>query len=245
MKIDELLDLLRARRSIRRFKPDPIPNEYLEKMIEAARWAPSGANAQPWEFIIIKDPKTKQTMAELYRQVLKESYFIEQTRVEELRHHQLSSPRDDLPGFKDAPALIVVCGDRRTYQASVLSGRFIGGEGGLDGTYQKNIGNATYSLILAAAALGLGAQWVTVGGVWEQLLKPLLDVPPILLIHTVVPVGYPAYEPATPYRRSAAEIVHSERYDRSKFRSGDQIIEFLGLLRRHTKPAYDQERPPR
>ena len=47
MNIDELIGLLKLRRSIRKFKPDPIPDAYIEKMIEAARWAPSGANAQP------------------------------------------------------------------------------------------------------------------------------------------------------------------------------------------------------
>ena len=60
MEIDELLELMKTRRSMRRFKPDPIPDEYIEKMLEAARWSPSGANAQPWEFIIIKEPETNR-----------------------------------------------------------------------------------------------------------------------------------------------------------------------------------------
>jgi len=242
MKIDEPLDLLRARRSMRRFKPDPIPDEYIEKMIEAARWAPSGANGQPWEFIIVKDPKTKKKMAELYRQIRPEFYVIEQTKTEELRHNMLTSPLTNLPAFKDAPVIIVVCGDRRTLQASTLAGRFITTEGGADGTYSKNMGNVTYGLHLAAAALGLGAQWVSVMADWEQLLKPLLGVPPVLQIHTLVPVGYPDYEPRPPYRRSVEEIVHYERYDMSKFRTGDQIIEFIRKLRKRTRPAYDQER---
>ncbi len=200
MEIDELLDFFRTRRSMRRFKPDPIPDEYIEKMIEAARWAPSGANGQPWEFIIIKDQKTKDRMAELYLQIRQEYYAIERTRVEDLRHFQTANPLEESPGWKDAPVLIVVCGDRRTYQASVLGGRFIGGEGGLDGTYQKNIGNATYGIHLAAKALGLGAQWLTVQGDWEQLLKPLLNVPPVIMIHTIGPGEDPTYEPLPPYR---------------------------------------------
>lgn len=244
MNIDKLLDFLRTRRSIRRFKPDPIPEQYIEKMIEAARWAPSGANAQPWEFIIVKDQKTKNTMAELFQEIRKEYYAIEQTRVEDLRHHQLTSPLTELPDWKDAPVFIVVCGDRRTYQGSILGGRFIGGEGGLDGTYQKNIGNAIYAIHLAAAALGLGAQWLSVQGDWEQLLKPLLGVPPVIIIHTIVPVGYPAYEPQPPYRREIEEITHHEKYDMSKFRSGDQIIDFLRKLRGRTEAGYSQEQAP-
>ena len=60
MNIDELLKLLKTRRSIRRYKPNPIPDEYIDKIIEAVRWSMSGANAQPWGFIIIKDPETKK-----------------------------------------------------------------------------------------------------------------------------------------------------------------------------------------
>ncbi len=242
MEIDELLDLLRRRRSVRRFKPTLIPDEYIEKMIEAARWSPSGANAQPWEFIIVKDPETKNKIAECYQQIRHGQYVIEQTRVEDLRHHQLRTP-PKLMLFKDASAIIVVCGDRRTFQATVLAGRFLGGEGSMDATYQKNIGNAIYGLHLAAATLGLGAQWLTVGAEWEQLLKPLLDVPLVLTIHTLVPVGYPAYEPPPPYRRTLEEITHYEKYDMSKFRSDEQIVDFIRELRNRTKSAYGKERP--
>ena len=54
MDYESLLELIKKRRSIRGFKPDPIPDKYVDKIIEAARWAPSGANSQPWEFIVIK-----------------------------------------------------------------------------------------------------------------------------------------------------------------------------------------------
>jgi len=59
IKIDEFLDLVKKRRSIRRFKSDPIPGKLVEKIIEVARWAMSGANAQPWEFVVVKDQNKK------------------------------------------------------------------------------------------------------------------------------------------------------------------------------------------
>jgi nitroreductase len=58
MEIEQFLDVVRKRRSIRQFKPDPIPNEYIEKMIDVARWAMSGGNGQPWEFIVVKNRET-------------------------------------------------------------------------------------------------------------------------------------------------------------------------------------------
>lgn len=243
MQIDEFLELVRKRRSIRRFKPDTVPDEYIEKIIEAARWAMSGANAQPWEFIVVKDREMKKKMAESYLEVRKESYWIEETRVKEVKHPQLLSA-PTLLEMEDAPVLIVVCGDKRTFQATVLASNFLGGEGGPGGTYIKNIGNATHNMHLAAAALGLGSQWKSVNRVWEQALKRLLDVPDMIEIHTVVVLGYPAYQPLPSYRREAKEMVHYEKYDRSKYRSGEEIIKFLSYLRQQTKPSYAQETSP-
>jgi nitroreductase len=59
MNYEDFLELAKKRRSIRRFKSDPIPDEYIGKIIEAARWAPSGGNSQPWEFIVIKKRSQK------------------------------------------------------------------------------------------------------------------------------------------------------------------------------------------
>ena len=59
MDYNGFLELAKARRTIRRFRPDPIPDEYIDKIIEAARWAPSGFNMQPWEFVVVRDKKLK------------------------------------------------------------------------------------------------------------------------------------------------------------------------------------------
>ena len=66
MEIDEFLELVTKRRSTRRFSPDPVPDEFIEKMIEAARWAQSGANGQPWEFIVVKDKAIKDQIVDYY-----------------------------------------------------------------------------------------------------------------------------------------------------------------------------------
>ena len=238
MEIDEFLKLVRKRRSIRAFKPDPIPDEYVEKILEAARWAMSGANGQPWEFIVVKDAETRNKITALLAKGSEIKWDVEKTRIEELRHLAFVKPHKGAPGFKDAPVFIVVIGDVRTYQASALYGNFVTSEGGPRATWFKNMGNATQNLHLAAAALGLGAQWVSVNSTWESSLKALLDVPEELTIPTIVPIGYPAYDPGAPYRRELNEIVHYEKYDRSKYRSGDDIINFIRNLRQRMKPAY-------
>lgn len=239
MNIDEFLELVRKRRNVRKFKTDPIPDECIEKIIEAARWAQSGANAQPWEFIVVKNQDTKNKIADLYVEHTKQAWDIEKTRIRELRHPAFrDGPREGLPAFKDAPVLIVICGDPRAVQATVLITHFLHNEGGPDAHFLKNIANATQILTLATAACGLSSQWVSINAVTEARLKPLLDVPDEIAIHTIVPVGYPAYEPASTYRRELEEIVHYEKYDRSKFRTSEDIYEFLIALRQKTRPAY-------
>jgi nitroreductase len=62
----DVLEAIRTRRAIRRFKPEPVPPELIEKMLEAARWAPSSVNSQPWEFIVITDPVTRKRMSRAF-----------------------------------------------------------------------------------------------------------------------------------------------------------------------------------
>ena len=239
MAINEFFSVVRTRRSVRRFKPDPVPDEDVEKILEAARWAQSGANAQPWEFIIVKDRETLRKMAEMVQEHHKRTWAIEKTRIKEARHRFfIDGPPAGEPAFKNAPVVIVICGDPRTVQATTLVSHFLPNEGGPFAHFLKNMANVTQILTLAAAALGLGSQWVSVNYSYEAKLKTLLDVPDELAIHTIVPIGYPAYEPPPPYRRELKEIIHYEKYDRTKYRSGEDIFEFLIELRRQTDSAY-------
>ena len=240
MQIDDFLELVRKRRSVRRFKPDPIPDEYIEKILEAGRWAMSGSNAQPWEFIVVKSREKREEIAKVLvtdPESVGEVEALEMTRVEAVRHQAgrtggRSQFRGWPPDLLEAPVLIVVCGDRRTFQATVLVTHFLGGEGGHQACFYKNMANATQNMHLAAAALGLGSQWKSIGRLQQHALRVVLDLPPVLEIHTIVVVGYPAAEPPPSTRRELKEIVHCEKYDRSKYRSGEDIVKWLAALRR-------------
>jgi nitroreductase len=87
---ESLLALLKSRRSIRRYRPDPVPDEMVEQLLEAGRWAPSASNRQPWDFIVVRDEAIRQQVAEHAA-----FYFIKWAQVGE------------------APLLIVLCGDRQ------------------------------------------------------------------------------------------------------------------------------------
>jgi nitroreductase len=87
---ESLLTLLKGRRSIRRYRPEPVPDEMIEQLLEAGRWAPSASNRQPWAFIVIRDEAIRRQVAQHAAY-----YFIRWAHVSE------------------APLLIVLCGDSR------------------------------------------------------------------------------------------------------------------------------------
>jgi len=97
--------------------------------------------------------------------------------------------------------------------------------------FLKSMANATQILTLAASALGLGSQWVSINRLVETPLKVLLDIPDKLTIHTLVLVGYPfpGFKPKTPYRRDVKEIMHLEKYDRSASPGRSQPLRKWGV----------------
>lgn len=236
MDYKNFLDIVKARRSIRKFKPDPVPDEDIKKIIEAARWAMSGANGQPWEFIIVKSADIRLKIAELMREHHNFSYYFEKSRIPELRHPGGAVERHSLPTFKDAPVIIVIAGDPRTYQATVLGHQFRSFDGSV---FHMNLGNAAMVVNLAAYAIGLGSAWISISPPTDSRLIQLLNIPDYFKIYTIVPIGYPAYKPPETKRRNMEEIIHWDKYDQSKFRTNEQVTEFLLSLRKHTSPAYN------
>ena len=155
MDFEEFAEVVRSRRAIRTFKPDPIPDEDIEKILDVARWAPSGGNAQPWEFIVVKDPEMKQKIEDLYLRLdHKRSQVWETTRREDLRHWAATMGK---PNFAEAPVIIVPIGDLRTTYASVVAVHVLYHLRNLE-----NMTNVTLLIHLAAVALGLGVQWVSI-----------------------------------------------------------------------------------
>ena len=81
---DVLLDLVKARHSVRKFKPDPIPADTIDKILEIARWAMSGANSQPWEFVVVTDPDTKKQLRDAYSEYNTDLIFwMERSGIQE------------------------------------------------------------------------------------------------------------------------------------------------------------------
>jgi FMN reductase (NADPH) len=228
MEIDQFIELLKSRRSIRAYKPDPIPDEYIQKIIEAARWAPSGGNSQPWEFIVIKKKELKDRIADLFIKSLDSVREAELTREKEMRVPALVGETKG-PGFKNAPVLILLCGDPRVNEAfPLVVFQKYGHE-----VFISNLASAFLCMQLAAKALGLGSQWVSAAGSFmEDDLNELLNIPKGVKIYDMMAVGYPAYQLGPRSPRKIDEMTHYDQYDRTKLRSDQQIKEFIKNLRK-------------
>ncbi|MFC1873141.1 nitroreductase family protein [Chloroflexota bacterium] len=243
MNLDDFLELARSRRSTRKFTAEPIPEGVVGKVLDAARWAQSGANAQPWEFLVVKDKTTINKMADIIEYWMANTVWpIEKSRTKEIRHRMFVDGIEDAKsGWRDAPVVVVMLGDPRTTQSSVLVSQYLPHEGGTGAHSLKNMANATQIIQLAVAAAGLGSEWVSISYAVERKLKELLGVPDELIIHTMVPIGHPA-GPAKPgVRRDINEIIHYEKYDMSKARSAEDIYQYLLALRTRTQPAYKKQ----
>ncbi len=168
----EVIQAIKSRRSVRAFRSDPVPEDLLQEILDAGRWAPSAGNLQPWEFYVVKSAEHKEGLA---RAALGQGFVAE------------------------APVVIVVCA------APVRSGRRYRERG--EKLYcLQDTAAATQNMLLAATSLGLGSCWV--GAFDEEGVRRVLGLGPELRPVALIPLGYPAEQPAAPRRRPLEEIVH-------------------------------------
>lgn len=214
----DLLDMMRRRRSSRTgfLENTEIPDETVMLLLEAARAAPSGGNAQPWEFIIIRDKAMRMRIADLYKHQLTEKIELERT----IRGTSSVSG----VGWRNAPVLILVLGDPRTSLCFPLRTA----EDKADSHFYSGLANATLQLMLMAESLGLSTQYVSdvASPYFSLMLKHMLDIPKELRVYHIVPVGYTEVIATPKSRRPIDSMVHFECYDAAKLRS----VEYLEMF---------------
>jgi nitroreductase len=224
MNYDDLLSLVQKRRSIRKLKPEPIPNDYVDKIIEVARWSPSGANSQPWEFIVVKKQELKDRIVELVNEHSAFMRKIEAVREPELRFKWVAA------GYVRAPVFIILCGDPRTKDAYPLMTVAERGSS----HFTSSLASCFLYMNLAASSLGLGTQWVSAIAhhYVQTLTKDLLKVPRELEFYDMMAVGYPDMEPRPRLLRARQDMIHYDCFDQQKFRTDQQTKDFIARLRR-------------
>jgi nitroreductase len=178
----DLMEAIKSRRSIRKYKVDPVPEDALRKVMEGLRWAPSWANTQCWEVIVVKDPKIKSELATT-----------------------LNKMNSAFSSITDAPIVLVLCGKKGVSgfyrsQAATAKGDWLMFDTGL----------AMQNLCLAAHSLGLGT--VIIGLFDHRKAEEILGVPQNVEVVAITPLGYPAVEGITPKRKEVSEFVFQDKY---------------------------------
>lgn len=213
MEIDDLLKLMDSQFTSRKFETTPVPEENLEKIFKAARSAPSGANTQPWEFIVIKNSGKKERIAEILAEAQKNA----RKQDKEFPHGKKSNLYERIV---EPPVLIVVCADTRFKKAYPKVGD-------REGNLNVSMGVVIQNMMLAAKAMGLSLSWNTVDSLSRRDLQNLLNVPDYLRIIEVLQLGYPAKSKPPSYRREIGEFVHEEELDTGKLRKDDEIKDLI------------------
>jgi nitroreductase len=216
---EQLLALVRHRRSIRAIDPErEVSDETIEKILEVARWAPSAGNAQPWEFIVVRDAGMRKRIVDLYAAQLADKREMQQA---------VWGRQSDIgyTGFRHSPAYVIVLGDPRVIDAYPVRTGLEKGES----HFVTSLAQATIFAHLAVTSLGLASQWVSdvSSPYMSTMVKSWLGIPRKMRIYDMFGVGHPAIVPPPTPRRELGELMHRERYQPEKGRDQEAIEDFL------------------
>jgi nitroreductase len=187
----DTLEAIKNRRSIRKYKPDPVDDKTLNIVLEAARLAPSWSNTQCWKFIVVRDNILKAQLAE------------------SIQINPLMGRNPATKAFTTAPVVIVACAEKG------VSGLFNGKTATEKGEwwFLFDVALAMENLVLAATSLGLGTVHVALFDALK--VASILGVPDGYHVVEMTPLGYPEYQPDPRPRKSLSQIVFHEKFGKN------------------------------
>jgi nitroreductase len=201
MNYPELLNLLKARRSIRQFMAKPVNRDDLFRILEAARWAPSNHNRQPWKFIVLENATSIRELSECVREHLSVKLKALPAVAGEYANELLGYATF----FAHAPVLIVALHKRPISASAVLlegvaNPTLVSGE-------PLSVAMAVQNLQLAAHTLGLGSCVLTGPLLVEHIVAKKLNIPTGFELNCLVALGHPAAQPEPPRRKDLQQIL--------------------------------------
>jgi nitroreductase len=230
---EELLELFEGRRTIRAIKTDPIQEDLVTKLLEAARWAPTGFNMQPVELLVVRDPELRAGIKRIVDDYRNSDFFA----LEATREEWQGSPwtmethgRFDTPL---APVFIAITGDTRRRVGLPMAARYAKQKG--DSIFESSLSNAFMYMWLAASSLGLAAQPISAVKYpkVQGLVKDLLNLPDFIYLYDIFLIGYSAMEagPSAKLMRHLDEMVHYDRAADDEFLSEKELRGEIKKLR--------------
>lgn len=214
--------------TVRRFLDKPIADRDLETILATANMAPSGSNAQPWEFVVVRDAAMRAEIQRLYRaswEPYRETSIIRGRKELSPRAKKALSVGDEFAAsLAIVPAHVIVFLDRPKMRVERGSADDLTNFGATYGS----IFPAIELMMLSARALGIGSAMTTMLSPHEAETKALLGVPEHLQLIALIPLGYPADGFSRPYRKPVWARIHDGRWDRRWQRSGERTAQSGG-----------------
>lgn len=183
--------VVKNRRSVRNFKPDPVPEEDLSKILDAARMAPTSGNQQPWKFLVVRDPAKIAALKKACAERYLKRVDPEMKLAAEKRKEKESAILKRVDEYLSAPIYVVVLTDNRSQYP---------GYNHWDGPL------AAGYLMLAARALGYGTVFIT-DAIADDITKEVFGIPDFYTRVCITPIGVPVEWPSQPPKRPLSELV--------------------------------------
>lgn len=192
----DFFDVARRQRACRGFRPDPVDDDTLARLLETATRAPSAENTQPWVFVVVRHPERRAAIGALTARAWDQGGRAHsEGRLAPALLEDVE--RGAIGGVADAPVLVVVCGDARLTVAAALG---------------PSVYPAVQNLLLAATAVGLGSALTTLPLVFGSELAALVELPEGVTPFAVVPLGWPARVYGPSRRRPLSDTAFREVY---------------------------------
>jgi nitroreductase len=218
-----LFEAMYSARALRRLKPDPVPEEILTRILDAAIRAPSAGNAQNWAFVVVRDAEMRRQLGLVYRKASEIAAAMYAARerprhMTEAQYRQMLSAGAHLwDHMGDAPVLLVPCArDRPLPRREALPPELQAGYAHElaygDRIRGASIYPAVQNIILACRAFGLGVVLTTNHIRCESEVKALLGLPDDVSTYALMPIGYPQDKFGPVRRRPLCEVAYADRW---------------------------------
>ena len=192
----EFFELAHGQRAHRFLRPDPIPEELIDRILDVATKAPSAQNMQPWEFVVVQEQGVRAALADHAKEVW-ETFAREYSRPDVDTYQWSDTDKWAMGAFAQAPVIIVVCGDTNAMPAELLG---------------SSIFPAVQNMLLAAMDLGLGSLLSTLPIFQAGGASAILDLPDNILPLAAIPLGWPERQLGPPKRISYVGKTSRDRY---------------------------------
>lgn len=195
---DTVIGAMETARAIRHFRPEPVPQELLEKLIYAATRATNPRNEQPWEFVVLTEPEPKEAIAQLLEPRASGIRDASRDFESASRRKLWNDAADLIESLATAPAVVFVCGTQMEIEAPHSEWDMVG----------SAVYAAAQNLVVAARSLGLGTTFTTLHLHAESEIRDLLQLPENIHIRVMLPVGWPDRPFGPMRRRPLEEVLH-------------------------------------